>query len=144
LRPSLRYSKRRRAAQKPEEEYLGAQRATMQTVVCRSEKSSFYNYYAASYLNIPAFKEELYIQSEITTASHRLYIEIMNPAFVYNYEGGYLYIYIAKNNSRPLPAKHQTKKRSFSAMAHDDLNFRVRNGNECIIVIDITYIDFFL
>jgi hypothetical protein len=31
--------------------------------VCRPEKSSFYNYYAASYLNIPAFKEELYIQS---------------------------------------------------------------------------------
>lgn len=33
--------------------------------VCVAGKPSFYNYYAASYLNIPAFKEELYKQSRI-------------------------------------------------------------------------------
>jgi hypothetical protein len=32
---------------------------------CIAGKSSFYNYYAASYLQIPAFKEELYKQSRI-------------------------------------------------------------------------------
>ena len=31
--------------------------------VCRPEKSSFYNFYASAYLQIPSFKEELYIRS---------------------------------------------------------------------------------
>lgn len=49
-------------AKLPEEEIRKAARDYANRV-CRPEKSSFYNYYAADYLNIPAFKEELYIQS---------------------------------------------------------------------------------
>ena len=46
----------------PEEEIRKYARAHADRV-CRPEKSSFYNFYASDYLQIPAFKEELYIRS---------------------------------------------------------------------------------
>jgi hypothetical protein len=54
-------------ATKPEEEIRKAARDYADRT-CRADKSSFYNYYAASYVNIPAFKEELYKQSRINYA----------------------------------------------------------------------------
>lgn len=49
-------------AKQPEEEIRKAARAYADRF-CRKGKSSFYNYYAAEYLRIPAFKEEMYIRS---------------------------------------------------------------------------------
>jgi len=54
-------------AKLPEEEIRQAAR-DYANKTCVAGKSSFYNYYAASYLQIPEFKEELYKQSRINYA----------------------------------------------------------------------------
>ncbi|MDR2530542.1 MAG: methyltransferase, partial [Oscillospiraceae bacterium] len=51
-------------AKLPESEIRAAARSYADKC-CVAGKSSFYNYYAADYLRIPAFKEELYVRSRM-------------------------------------------------------------------------------